>query len=154
MTSHLTVSIELIAFMRWLLRNRKALLSTLVDQALNDSLYAEMAELTETMPNLSSEELHKIVNSFLSHIEQQIAVRMTNDAPQQKVRPAHFLRTLSPKTQALLHSLNEEVLAQSVQQTVSFLSHNREKQSEQSKKHLLLRNLLNNWSPDTGDEMN
>lgn len=158
MTSHLTVSLELIAFMRWLLKNRKSLLNALVDQAINDSLYEEMEELAEESPDLSSEELHKIVNGFLSHIENQLAEHMLEGHEHEDegstAQPSKLLQSLSPATKAQLQSFNEDDLHTSVRQTATVLNQQDGAHSEQVKKHLLLRNLLNNWSPDKNDGVN
>lgn len=154
MTSHLTVSLELIAFMRWLLKNRKSLLNALVDQAVHGSLYDEMEELAEQSPDLGSEELHKIVNGFLSHIESQLAEHMLEGQEQGEVQPSKLLQSLSSVTKAQLQSFDEEELHTSMQQTASVLSQQDGTHSEQVKKHLLLRNLLNNWSPDKKDGVN
>ena len=160
MTSHLTVSLELIAFMRWLLKNRKSLLNALVDQAINDSLYDEMEELAEQSSEMTSEELHKIVNGFLSHIEGQLAEHMLeghehdNDVTADTALPSKLLQSLSSLTKSQLQSFDEAELHTSAQQTATVLSQQDGSQSEQVKKHLLLRNLLNNWSPDKNDGIN
>ena len=153
MTSHLTVSLELIAFMRWLLKNRKSLLNALVDQALNDTLYAEMEELAEQSPDLSSEELHRIVNGFLSHIEEQLGEHMLDgEQPHEhRVQPSTLLNSLSSFTQNQLQSFDQAAVHTSMQQTATVLQQQTGDHSEQVKKHLLLRNLLDNWSPDKED---
>ena len=155
MTSHLSVSLELIAFMRWLLRNRKSLLNTLIDQALNDSLYEEMEELAEQSPDLTSDELHKILNGFLSYIEQQMTKRMLEEEQQGDAPAPHqLLQSLSSFTQSKLQSFDENALQTSMKQTATVLQQQTGEHSEQVKKHLLLRNLLNNWSPDKEEGVN
>ncbi|MGD1997945.1 MAG: hypothetical protein PVJ92_03465 [Candidatus Dependentiae bacterium] len=156
MTSHLTVSLELIAFMRWLLKNRKSLLNALVTQSLNDSLYEEMEELAEQSPDLSSDELHSIVNGFLGYIEEELAKNMLGDDEKPaRLQPGRLLQSLSSLAQTQLQSFNEDELHTSMQQTAAVLQQKSGEHSEQVKKHLLLRNLLNNWSPEKNkDDVN
>jgi len=152
MASQLTVSLELIAFMKWMLHHKKSFLNKLIIQALQEGLRTELAQLIEEEDNMPADELYYIVNSFLGHIEKQLQTQITQQ-PEQISQGALF-QSFSPQTQVQLQTLDKEALSMSMYQTATLLDEDKKDHSEQMKKHLLLRQLLNNWSPPDSSEVN
>lgn len=160
MASHLTISVELIAFMKWVLRNKRAALNSFLASVMDEQLCAEIDRIIHEPKELSGDELYSIVNSFLGHIEAEMISHLESDEPPAEASEdtEALYHSLSPQMQAqLTQAFGDDVLSQGVSQAATLLNENGEAQdvqSEQVKKHALMRSLLNTWSPLGDDEVN
>ena len=167
MASHLTISVELIAFMKWVLQKKQAALNTFLDQVMDQELRTELEQLVQSPVDVSSDELYAIVNNFLGHVEEQILDRLDTDTGQNQqhlpqstgVDSASLYHSLPPQMQAqLTQAFDDDVLVQGVHKAATALSNEpgraQPEHSEQVKKHILMQSLLSSWSPPSDDEVN
>ena len=163
MASHLSISVELIAFMKWVLHNKKGALNAFLRKALDSEIRAEILSIMHESRELSGDELYQIVNSFLGHIEEQIMTQVENDVRGDTVSEQpdadDLYGVLSPQMQAqLTQAFDDDVIHQGMHQAAAqLMSENGRTEvehSEKLKKHILMSNLLNQWSPPSDDEVN
>lgn len=164
MASHLSISVELIAFMKWVLHNKKGALNAFLRQALDAEIRAEILSIMHESRDLSGDELYQIVNSFLGHIEEQIMDEIEKDVRgdshhHEQKSADDLYDVLSPQMQAQLTQVfDDHVIHQGMHHAAAQLmgenSPNEVEHSEKVKKHVLMSNLLNQWTPPTDDEVN
>jgi|GEM_PF-4027033 len=171
MTSHLTVSVELISFMKWVLKHKKSELSSLVSLAIRDGLKEKINDAARVAQHVPPEELYKVVNTFLGFIEDEITGHLAksffhsdrNTKPYPKTLEAlepiddsSLYKSLTPVTQAHLHAAagSEQILSNSIHEAAEQLNEHSEYQSDQEKRRAILKAVLNNWSPETSNEVN
>jgi len=153
MRSHLTVSLELIAFIKWLLKNRKDVLHDLVEESMSDDLLDELEALNAQGTNDDENaELYDVVNEFVSHLEEDLLYHIRHSRPISFGDKKSSLETL---TDVNLQNFDAHDIIASTRQTDSMtLDNPLAQEDEQLKRHMLLKNLLNNWQPIENDEVN
>ncbi len=154
MRSHLTVSLELIAFIKWLLKNRKDVLHDLVEESMSDDLLDELEALNAKNAGNddNNAELYDVVNEFVSHLEEDLVHQLRHVRPINLGDKKSSLETL---TDVNLQNFDADDIIASTRQTDSMtLDDPLVQEDDQLKRHMLLKNLLNNWQPIEGDEVN
>ena len=155
MNSSLSLSIELIYLMGWLLKNEKSKLNALVKQAMHDGLAYDLQKLQDITHEDVSDHLHKTVLNFLSYMEEALADNM--DAPHmtheadQAILPA--LNNLEEE------SLNDSTLQVSIQQAKADLQKEMDRGAANvlnpdHVRQLLFKHILENWNPHNEEVLN
>lgn len=155
MNSSLSLSIELIYLMGWLLKNDKSKLNALVKQAMNDGLAYDLQQLHDIEHEEMSEHLHDTVINFLSYMEEALtnnldALNIKHDAEQVMLPALNKVED---------DSLNDGTLHVSLQQAKAALQ--KEIESGVVKgvnpdyaKQLLFKRILENWQPNNEEILN
>ncbi len=155
MNSSLSLSIELIYLMGWLLKNEKSKLNALVKQAMNDGLAYDLQKLNDIVHEDVSDHLHKTVLNFLTYMEEALAnnldgLNLQHDA-EEVILPA--LNNLEED------SLNDNTLQVSIQRAKADLQ--REVETGVAKtlnpehaKQILFKHILENWQPNNEEILN
>lgn len=161
MSSHLSISVELIAFMKWLLEHKRPALNSFLASVLDKDIRAELIHIMHEPEQFSGEQLYDIVNTFLGHIEEEVMSSVEQEAaqgpPASKDESTAWYKSLSKQTQAQLNqAFDNRALHTGALQAANMLEQNAtsKKQSEQVKKNALLHNLLENWLPMNDEEVN
>lgn len=155
MNSTLSLSIELIYLMGWLLKNDKAKLNALVKQAVNDGLAYDLQKLGDIVHEDVSEHLHKTVLNFLTYMEEALTSNLDVMNIKHDAEEA-ILPTLSNVEE---EGLNDNTLQLSVQRTKAELQKQIESGAINSlnpehAKQLLFKNILENWKPSNEETLN
>lgn len=150
-STQFTVSYEAIAFMKWLLTNKKSLLDNLVEQALADNLRQDILDFESKPSEFSNKQLYKIVTEFLHHLEDKIQVRLDQKEAHQwteQIKTKHL-----PNFNFLgLESFDDDSVMLSALQAENEINSGENKKRGLTKKELLAEALLDNWYPDTDPE--
>lgn len=155
MNSSLSLSIELIYLMGWLLKKEKSKLNALVKQAMNDGLAYDLQKLNTIEHEDVSEHLHNTVLNFLTYMEEALANNLdlihTKHEAEEAMRPA--LNLLEE------NSVDDDTLQVSIQRAKVDLQ--REVESGLVKslnpehaKQLLFKHILENWDPTNEENLN
>lgn len=156
MSAHFTVSLELVAFMRWLIKNKKSEIATLMRACLSEGFHHELLVLKHGNVNLESQPqyINNIITSFLQYLEEELFTSYHEHTEHRKKNPA-LLTTLSDKTKFQLHNLlDQQSVRESLAETEAMLHNSPSQPSEQAKKQLILQNVLQKWFPTEGEEIN
>lgn len=155
MAAHLTISLELITFMKWVLEHKQEAFARFIHTTLDPKLREDLLCMTDGNGDVSSEELYETVNNFLGFIEESMAHSLSDAKPATTSDGRKELyHSLCPRTQAQLNqAFDEDLLSASMQQAVTLLREAPQPttHSEQVKKHVLLQSLLSKWHPSDGD---
>lgn len=171
MTSHLTVSVELISFMKWILKHKKTEFSQLIKTSLQEGLRNEIMSVTHRQQDVSTEDLYEVVNTFLAFIEDDIVDEMTKKymhhththerptpSTSTPLNTQSLYKSLTPTTQAQLQSMvggnAPEILSHSIEEAAHQLNGSVDGNSEQAKRLAVMRAVLNNWAPEKDSEVN
>lgn len=155
MNSTLSLSIELIYLMGWLLKNEKSKLSALVKQAMQDGLAYDLEKLNSMDHEDVSEHLHKTVLNFLSYMEETLVDNL------EELDAGHDAQVeLLPSMNNLAQdNLNDNTLFVSMQRAKADI----QKEIESGKatainpdhaKQLLFKHILENWKPNNEEILN
>ena len=161
MGTHLTVSIELVLFMKWLIAQKRPQIKNLIHQALDAGLEKYIDEIHEKKRTIKTEELSEGVRSFIDFLEQELNDSL--DSPRLNEQSAEEAREelasygLDNTTLAHLQDFNPEEIVASAQETAHDL-----KQIETpsitansaQRKEMLTKHLLENWSPGKKTDIN
>lgn len=111
MATQLTISLELIAFMQWVIQHKAEAFSNFMDKALDDEIREALAKLqADQSATLSSDELYSTLHNFLGSIEQHLeqsleqSRHMVTRSSQQKKGQKHQKKQCSHAH----HTPNEE----------------------------------------------
>lgn len=154
MAAHLTISLELITFMKWVLEHKQEAFAHFIEASLAPEL-RNLLLYADNSADVSSEDLYETVNNFLGFIEHSMAQTLS-DAPAQPATVSGTLdgkelyRSLSAQTHAQLkQAFDKDLLAESMQHAATKLDEDAapKSPSEQATKHVVLQSLLNKWQP-------
>lgn len=155
MNSSLSLSIELIYLMGWLLKNDKSKLNALVKQAMNDGLAYDLQKLNDIIHEDVSEHLHTTVLNFLTYMEEALA----NNLDQLNIKHDAEEAMLPALTNFEEDGLNYNTLQVSIQRAKADLQ--KEIESGQATslnpehaKQLLFKHILENWTPNNEETLN
>ncbi len=155
MNSSLSLSIELIYLMGWLLKNEKSKLNALVKEAMKNGLAYDLQKLNTIDYEDTSDHLHKTVLNFLSYMEEALA----NNLDVVHVRHDQQEIIMPALTNLEEDSLNENTLQVSMQKARADLQREVESGSAQRvnadyAKQLLFKHILENWQPNNEEILN
>lgn len=149
--SNVSLSFELVCLMSWLIKNEKNGINALVKLALEHG-FSEKLEHLQDQEHQMAEHLYTTVMDFLLYLEQSLHKALDHEEGSQK-------REFLPTVKRIDGDLDSSIIWQSLQQTkqellARQLNHQEPTEqaaSSQEAEQLLLKTMLNNWSPDATD---
>ncbi len=167
MSTQVSLSIELVCLLNWLVRHEKAMLNNLLKHALERGFADELDKIDVTLLGGDNEELQNTVLDFLDYLEYLLARNLEAVHVDHTTRNAIMptlqrlaIDNLDDRTlQASMRHTKAQVLRPENQQTIDGLAQTmapaqaRQAQSQHINK-ILFEQLLKNWKPNNKETMN
>jgi hypothetical protein len=172
MSTQISLSLELISLLSWLLKHEKTALSNLVRNALEHGFAEEIDQIDNTVDNGVNEDLYNTVLDFLDYLEDNLIKNLENIQVDHKTKD-----TIMPTIQKLEgDSLDYKTLWMSMQQTKARMNKATRKeitaeaksvvtepslqatepalQAPKNANEILFEQLLKNWKPRNKETLN
>lgn len=164
MTTQISLSIELVCLLNWLLKNEKNLLHSLVKQAVERGLLSDLQQIDVSEQLQSPEFLYTTLTDFLDLLEQALIKNLETINVDTTTRDA-----ILPALQKIeTDSLDFKTVWLSMQQTKARINKKQRKSSIDGKKiletttsatlqdpmNILFEELLKNWKPNNKETLN
>ncbi|MCB9493658.1 MAG: hypothetical protein H6679_05280 [Epsilonproteobacteria bacterium] len=158
MSNHISISLELISLINWLMKNEKAMLHSLIKHAIKNGFAQELEKVEALESSKTTEQLYTSVLDFLVFLEDTLIQHLEsgNFDPQSKEAMLPALQKLTNE------SLNDKTIWLSMQQAQHQLSkaareettHTPKTEQEKKAAGVLVEQLLKNWEPSNKDSVN
>lgn len=153
MTTQISLSLELMCLINWLVKNEKTLLNSLVKQAVAHGLIDELQQLDQVDPQHAADELYLTIFDFLDHLEQALIKNLETVQVDIKTKDA-----ILPSLQKIEgSSLDFKTMWQSMQQTKARISKKNANSLTphiKNPKDILFEEILKNWKPNKKETIN
>jgi hypothetical protein len=118
MATQLTISLELIAFMQWIIQQKEGAFSEFIDQALDETIRKRLVELQKDESiSLSSEELYETLNGFLGVIEGHLELSLEQSRHLVSRQQPHSSKAKAPRKKCKHHKKHAKKREQDEEQT-------------------------------------
>jgi len=142
---NLSVSLELIYLMGWLLRHKRGALKALVEGAIDEGLATQLEHIDPLDQTTMAEQLHETLLEFLLFLE---------DSLHDSLEPEELSNTealFTPMVNTIdTESLDAQTLWASIRQAKQQMAQGEKPEA----KTALLKSLLKNWQPDSQEPVN
>lgn len=149
-SNNISLSLELICLMSWLLKHEKQGLNTLIKNAVQHGFSQELNQVEELDNNKFSEQLYTTILDFLVMLEQILVKNLEEAQLDTKTKDA-----IAPALEKIdLESIDDRTIWLSMQQTKEKLSQ-QENQDHRIDhvKTILLEQLIKNWKPTKNESL-
>ncbi len=149
-SNNISLSLELICLMSWLLKHEKQGLNTLIKNAVQHGFSQELNQVEELDNNKFSEQLYTTILDFLVMLEQILVKNLEEAQLDTKTKDA-----IAPALEKIdLEGIDDRTIWLSMQQTKEKLSQ-QENQDHRIDhvKTILLEQLIKNWKPTKNESL-